>query len=100
MLNPAVMPGTSNSDNKTTMLSKQIKITFKSDFFSKLSVEIKAGNASHIRNEFGQVSVNPSMALNTEGKVKFVGANEDASDLVEDSDAYGCGLGFLKYRDV
>ena len=63
-------------------------------------MEIKAGNASHIRNEFGQVSVNPSMALNTEGKVKFAGANEDASDLVEDSDAYGCGLGFLKYRDV
>lgn len=38
------------------------------------------------------------MALNTEGKVKFVGANEDASDLVENSN--GCGLGFLKYRHV
>ena len=56
-------------------------------------MEIKAGNASHIGNEFGQVSVNPSMALNTEGKVGFVaGANVE--------DINGCGVGFLEYRHV
>lgn len=69
-------------------------------------MEIKAGNASQIGNEFGQVNVNPSLAVNSlsglntyqslEHKDDFVDANEEASDFVEDSS--GCGLGFVEYR--
>lgn len=71
-------------------------------------MEIKPGNASQIGNEFGQVNVNPSLAVNSlsglntyqslEHKDDFVDANEDASDFVEDSS--GCGLGFVEYRHV
>ena len=49
VLNPAVMPETSNSDNRMTMLFEQNNFK-ESDVFSKLALETEAGNASHIRN--------------------------------------------------
>ena len=64
--NPTVMPETSYSDNRTTLLSEQNNFK-ESDVFSKLAFEIEASNASHITNEFGQVNVNPSLAINSVG---------------------------------
>lgn len=105
--NPAVMPETSNSDNRTTMISEQNNLK-ESDIFSKLALEIEAGNASLIRNEFEQVNANTSLAMNSlsglnihqlkEDKEEYVGSSEDASDSVEDSN--NCGLGYVEYLNV
>lgn len=107
MSNPAVMPETSNSDNRTTMISEQNNLK-ESDIFSKLALEIEAGNASLIRNEFEQVNANRSLAMNSlsglnihqlkEDKEEYVGSSEDASDSVEDSN--NCGLGYVEYHPV
>lgn len=105
--NPAIAPETSNSNNRTTMISVQNNLK-ESDVFSKLALEFEAGNALHIWNEFGQVNIDPSLAMNSlsglntyqslEDKDEFLGANEDASDSVEDSN--GFGLSFVEYRHV
>jgi len=99
--NPAIAPETSNSNNRTTMISVQDNLK-ESDVFSKLALEFEAGNALHIWNEFGQVNIAPSLAMNSlsglntyqslEDKDEFLGANEDASN--------GFGLGFVEYRHV
>ena len=84
--NPTVMPETSYSDNRTTLLSEQNNIK-ESDVFSKLALEIEASNASHIRNEFGQVTITTYQSL--EEKDEFLFACEDASDSEEDSNGFG-----------
>lgn len=91
--NPAVMPETSNSDNRTTMISEQNNLK-ESDIFSKLALEIEAGNASLIRNEFEQVNANPSLAMSSLSGLNI----QDASDSVEDSN--NCGLGYVEYLNV
>lgn len=91
--NPAVMPETSNSDNRTTMISEQNNLK-ESDIFSKLALEIEACNASLIRNEFEQVNANPSLAMSSLSGLNI----QDASDSVEDSN--NCGLGYVEYLNV
>ena len=83
------MTETSYSDNRATLLSEQNNLTKESDVFNKLASEIEAGNASHIKSEYGQVNVNLSLTMNSlsglnacqslEDKDKFVGAKEDTS---------------------
>lgn len=103
--NSVVCSEASNSDGRKAVTSEQNNLK-ESDIFSKIALEIEAVSSSHIKNEFVQVNVNTSLAMNSLSCLhihqskddEFVVSNEDGSDSVEDNN--NCSLDQVIYIDV